>query len=182
MKIPFQPIFLLWVAFSFGGCLVGEKIVYEVNVDKSHNSGTATVTYTNIRSDAANDKEFEEDKKNLFEYMYKSPQFIQQMKGEGKEVIKRELFPDEKKNLTGRAVYKFRKLSDVENLAYEDGFYFLTLALDDSVISTNGEVIKSSNYKRILWDDSHTTLKFEIMIESSQAVSKLRPMAPYFKP
>lgn len=181
MKTIFSAALCAALAFVMYGCLAGEKISYQVNVDgKSHNSGTATVLYTNIRSDGTNDEEVQEDMKNLFDYMLKDPKFISDMKIEGKDIVKRELIKDDDR-LDGRVVYHFSRLSDVENLAYEDGFYFLTLALDDSVLYTNGEVITSSKYKRILWDDSHTTLKFEIYIEPPQG-TKLTPMARFYKP
>jgi hypothetical protein len=172
-------LFILLVLISFTGCLVGHKIVYIVDANKS-GPGTATVWYTDIRSDASNDQEFEEDKANLFDYMLTSDKFIQDQKAEGKSITSRELISDKDK-LNGKAVYYFNKLSDVENLAYEDGFYYLTLALDDSVVSTNGELIKSANYKRILWDQSINPIKFEILIEPA-AGTKTRSLAQFYKP
>jgi len=173
-------LFLAFVfILSLSGCLVGHKIVYIVDASKAGN-GTATVWYNDIRSDAANDQEFEEDKTNLFDYLLKSDKFLDDMKAEGKTIVSRELLVEDNK-LNGKSVYYFKKLSDVENLSYEDGFYFLTLALDDSVVSTNGEVIRSANHKRILWDESITPLKFEILIEPV-AGTKTRDLKPFYKP
>lgn len=173
-------ILLMFAApLFFSGCLVGHKIVYEINVNKDM-PGTATVHYVNIRSDAVNDQEFEEDKKNLFEYMLKSDQFIKDRKTEGFEITSRELYLDDSK-LNGKVNFNYNKLGDVEGLAYEDGFFFVTMALDDSVLATNGEVIKSATYKRIIWDQSIKPLRFEILIEPT-ANTKLRPMANLYKP
>jgi hypothetical protein len=163
---------------SFTGCLVGHKIVYIVDANKN-GPGTATVWWTDIRSDASNDYEFGLDKDTLFNYILKSDDFIKDMKAEGKSITSRELTINNGR-LDGKAVYYFERLNDVENLAFEDGFYYLTLALDDSVISTNGELIKSSNYKRILWDQSINPLKFEILIEPAKE-TKTRPLAQYYK-
>ncbi len=174
----FSLVLVGFVALSFYGCLVGHKIVYIVDANKAAN-GTATVWYTDIRSDASNDQEFEEDKTNLFDYMLKSDKFIQDRKAEGMTFVSRELLIEDGK-LNGKAVYYFNKLSDVENLSYEDGFYFLTLALDDSVVSTNGEVIRSANHKRILWDESITPLKFEIYIEPAEG-TKTKDLKPFYK-
>lgn len=160
------------------GCLVGHKISYEIIPDKA-GKGTARVTYTDIRSDAQNQKDFEEDKSNLFDYMHKSQQFLSDMKKEGKNIVSRELFVDNGR-LVGSAVYKFDKISDVENLTYDDGFYFITLALDDSVLATNGEIIKSDKYKRILWGDNIDTLKFQILTEPSDG-SPLKDLAAEYK-
>lgn len=177
MKIKFS-LFLFFSSVMLSGCLVGHKIVYEIDVDKNQ-KGTAAITYTDIRSDAASEQEFMQDREYLFDYMSRSDKFILDMRKEGKEIISRELFM-EKDKLNGKAVFRFDKISNVENLAYEDGFYFITLALDDSVVATNGEIIKSHNYKRILWDDKISKLKFEIYIEPSQD-TKLRDLSKYYK-
>ena len=157
----------LFTCFILDGCLVGNKIVYEVNLT-SHNKGTATVIYTNIRSNALGGAKLEEDKNILFSYMLKSDKFVDDMKKEGKEIISRDLFLEDGK-LNGKATYRFSKLSDVENLSFEDRFYFVTLSLEDSVISTNGLILKSSNYKRIMWDSTFNTLKFEILTEPADS-------------
>lgn len=168
----------LVIVITFTGCLVGHKIIYIVDVNKN-GPGTATVWWTDIRSDAANDYDFNLDKDTLFNYILKSDEFNNDMKAEGKSITSRELSLDSGK-LNGKAVYYFNRLSDVENLAFEDGFYYLTLALDDSVISTNGELIKSSNYKRILWDQSINPIKFEILIEPANG-TKTRSLAQFYK-
>jgi hypothetical protein len=51
----------------------------------------------------------------------------------------------------------------VEKIKYEDGFYFLTLTLDDSILTTNGQIIYSRDHKRILWDKGFKVLKFEML-------------------
>jgi hypothetical protein len=170
---------LLIFAIIFNGCLVGHKIVYIVDVNKS-GPGTATVWWTDIRSDATNDYEFNLDKDTLFHYILKSDEFVRDMKSEGKSITSRELILDKGK-INGKAVYFFNKLGDVENLSYEVGFYYLTLALDDSVVATNGEVIKSAGYKRILWDESINPIKFEILIEPT-AGTKTRSLSEFYKP
>ncbi|HEX2867695.1 MAG TPA: hypothetical protein VHO03_11675 [Ignavibacteriales bacterium] len=178
MKKLFLPVLLLFPVF-FGGCLVGNRIVYNIVPNKG-GSGTAAVYYMNIRSDAADDRQFQEDQKLLFDYMLKSREFLKERRDKGQDIISRNLYL-ENGHLNGKAVYKFDKLTDVEKtLSYEDGFYFLTLALDDSVITTNGEIIKSSNYKRILWDDRVDTLKFAISIEPAQG-TETKDLAPYYK-
>ena len=169
---------LLGLIVLFTGCLVGHKIIYIVDVNKN-GPGTATVWWTDIRSDAANDYEFNLDKDTLFDYILNSNEFVKDMKTEGKSITSRELILNNGK-LDGKAVYYFDRLNDVENLAFEDGFYYLTLALDDSVLSTNGELIKSANYKRILWDQSINPLKFDILIEPAKG-TKTRSLAPYYK-
>ncbi|MCU7496695.1 MAG: hypothetical protein HF314_06660 [Ignavibacteria bacterium] len=178
MKKMFLSAFLLLPLFM-SGCLVGNRIVYNI-VPNQGGKGTATVYYMNIRSDATDSQQFQEDQRLIFDYMLKSREFLKERRDKGQDITSRELYL-ENGQLNGKATYKFEKLSDVEKtLSYEDGFYFLTLALDDSVITTNGEIIKSSNYKRILWDDKVDTLKFEISIEPAQG-TQLKDLAPLYK-
>ncbi len=172
----------LFILLSFSlisqGCLVFNKISYNLQLN-SEQKGTATIKFYDIRSDAFDEKEFNEDKKTLFDVMLKSDEFITNMKKEGRDIIFRQLSKDGNK-LNGTVKFNFYKISTVENIMYEDGFYFLTLPLEDSVISTNGQIIKSKNYKRILWDKSFKNLSFEIF---SQDMNKggLKPLVQYLK-
>jgi hypothetical protein len=154
---------LLFTALISEGCLVSEKIYYTVKLE-GPNKGIVTMQFYNIKSDANSDKEFQGDKDNLFDYMLKS----------NKLYVKDNL-------LDGKAVYKFIDINKVEGIRFEDGFYFLTLALDDSVISTNGQIIKSKEYKRILWDKSFTELKFD-MYSSGFNDTTFKPLAQFYKP
>jgi hypothetical protein len=157
--LPF--IILLFSASLFDGCLIFHKMSYTINIDKD-TTGTATVLVSDIRSDASASSNLEADKKNLFEYIYKSPEFITQMKDEGKTVTNRVLFLNGD-TLMGKTDFSFRSIFNVEKIQYEDGFYYLTLTLDDSVITTNGQMIYSKDHKRILWDKNFKVLKFEML-------------------
>lgn len=170
-------LMILFVALATSGCLVGNRISYVINFD-TPTTGTATVTFYNIRSDADGKDKFEEDKYNLFEYMAKSKQFLDDMKKEGKDIVNRELFLDNG-SLNAKGAYKFKNINTVENLVLEDGFYYITLAKDDSVVTTNGTVINSANFKRIIWDKSFKKLEFEIHTEVP--AGRLIDMAPYYK-
>jgi hypothetical protein len=161
MKKLFLLSVILLSASSFYGCLIFNKMSYTINIDKD-TTGSAIVIVSDIRSDAVKSSDLEDDKKNLFTYVLKSPEFLDQMKDEGKIFTKRELFL-RGDTLCGRAAFTFRSISSVEKIMYEDGFYFLTLTLDDSVLSTNGQIIYSKDRKRILWDNSFKQLKFEIL-------------------
>ncbi|MCG6914335.1 hypothetical protein LJE86_10505, partial [bacterium BMS3Abin03] len=117
------------------------SVSYEINAN-GKGGGTAVVTVDNIKSDALNSSELNDDKKALFEFMYKSDEFISQMKDEGKEITSRKLYVEDGE-LNGEVHFKFDSLKNVEGIVYEEPFYYLTLATGDSVISTNGEVIKT---------------------------------------
>jgi hypothetical protein len=162
---------------TFSGCLIFNRISYEIKTDGK--GGTAEINFYDLRSNAADPAEFEEDKKNLFEYIWKSDKFTVDMKKENKEIISRELYLSGD-TLNGRVVFKFNNINGIENIVAEDGFYYLTLPLADEVLSTNGEVIESKEYKRILWDDSFEILKFEILSFSFDE-ERYRPLGFHFK-
>lgn len=153
-------IIIISIIFLTKGCLVFHTVSYEVNLE-DEKSGTVIMDVSDIRSDAMNVSELEEDKDQLFNFILKSDDFVQQMKGDGKNVIDRRLYKSEGK-LNGTLSYSFRDISKVEGIVYQEPFYFLTLSLEDSVISTNGELIVSEEHKRIMWDNSLKTLKFKM--------------------
>ncbi len=164
--------------FQTQGCLLMHSVSYEIKPDGNGN-GTAVLTIEDIRSDALDVTELNEDKKNLFEFMYKSNDFIEQMKDEGKMINSRELFVDDGK-LNGIIKFSFDDIEIVEGIIYEEPFYFLTLSPEDSIISTNGEVIVSDEYKRIMWDNTVKVLKFKMF---SDEVNKgnLVGLAQYYE-
>ncbi len=179
MKKYFLILAILLSTSSFYGCLIFNKMSYTININKD-TTGSAIVIVSDIRSDATKSADLEEDKKNLFTFIYKSPEFLAQMKDEGKIFTKRELFL-RKDTLCGKAEFTFSSISNVEKIMYEDGFYFLTLTLDDSVLSTNGQIIYSKDRKRILWDNSFKQLKFEIL-GNAYDNEQYTKIASFFKP
>jgi len=166
---------LLLLIVHFSGCLVYKKVSYEINLN-AKNSGEAVITLYDIKSDAVGNKEFEEDKSALFNHMLKSEQFLEDMKYEGKDITSRRLFL-EKKSLNGEVKFKFTDISRIEGILHQDGFYFLTVDLKDSILSTNGEIIVSPEHKRILWKDTEEILKFEMMTDA--VPSKLRDLSQF---
>lgn len=173
----FSLIFILvLVIISISGCLVFEKISYEIKINDDK-SGSAKIYITNIVSDATDSEAFKQDTSALFTFMLKSNEFIEDMKNEGRFITKRNLILDGD-NLNAEAEYNFNNIVGIENIMYEDGFYYLTMDLADSVISTNGEIIKSKIYKRILWDENQKILRFAIYSGQTDAYRKL---APYYK-
>ena len=153
-------LMLLPIIFTMQGCLVFNTVSYEVNLE-DENSGTVTLNVADIRSDAMNTTELEEDKNQLFNFILESDEFIQQMSEEGKFILDRKLFLSNGK-LNGTLKYSFDDVSKVEGIVYQEPFYFITIPLEDSIVSTNGEVIVSEGHKRIMWDNTIRTLKFKM--------------------
>ena len=163
------PVFGL--AILLQGCLVFNLVSYEVNLEDTK-SGTVTIEISDIRSDAMNTTELEQDKNQLFQELWKDEEFVSQMKDEGKNILERDLYIANGK-LNGKVRYAFDDVSKVEGIIYQEPFYFITIQLQDSIISTNGEIILSEDHKRIMWDNSMKTLKFKMFsadVESGSLV------------
>jgi len=156
-------IVTLSLVFLTQGCLLFHSVSYKVELDGT-TSGTATVLVEDIRSDALNSEELDSDKKNLFEFILGSDDFITLMEDEGQFITSRELYNSDG-ILNGKAIFTFDNITKVEGIVYEAPFYFLTINPEDSILETNGEVIISKDYKRIIWDDSFKTLKFKMFSE-----------------
>jgi len=169
-------LILILILISTPGCLVFNKISYELilNEDKS---GTATLYITDIRSDATDSEAFQQDTSALFSQMLKGDEFIGEMKNEGRFITSRKLILSGD-NLDAEVKFDFSYIAGIENIVYEDGFYFLTMELADSIVSTNGEIIKSKTYKRILWDDKQKVLRFSMFSAETDAYRKL---SSYYK-
>jgi len=151
---------LIILLISLQGCLVFHTVSYEVNL-QNENSGTVDMNVYDIRSDALNVSELEEDKNQLFNFIWKSDDFVQQLNEEGKFVTDRQLFESNGK-LNGSLSYEFSDITTVEGIQYQEPFYFLTVSVEDSIVSTNGEVIVTEGIKRIMWDNTMKTLQFEM--------------------
>jgi hypothetical protein len=174
MKIKNIILFLTFL-IGFSGCLIYTNVSYEIEPKGKYN-GIAKINFYDIKSDAVGNKEFEEDKNALFNFMWKSDEFLSQMKLEGKDITSRKLYLDGKK-LNAEVIFNFDDIKSVEGILYQEGFYYLTLDLADSVLSTNGTLIYSDNYKRILWADTLKNLKFDM--KTNVQIKKLRELAPF---
>jgi len=179
MKIWFLSITGFFLVFSLSGCIDFYKVSYEINLE-TPDKGKAVVHLYDLRSDAANEKDFETDKQNLFQFALKSSDFLQSMKQEGKNIQSREVHVSGD-TLDANVVYTFDSITSVENMQHDAGFFYLTLEPGDSVISTNGEVISSKDRKRILWDRSMKTLRFE-MLSNTFTGKAYKMLGPYYKP
>jgi hypothetical protein len=160
------------------GCLVFHSVSYEI-IMADKKSGTVTIQVADIRSDAINTSQLEEDKKQLFQELLKGDDFVKQMKDEGKNILNRQLYLSNDK-LNGTVKYSFEDVAKVEGIVYQEPFYFITIPLEDSIISTNGEVIISEGHKRIMWDNSIKTMKFE-MFSADVSSSSLVELTKYLE-
>lgn len=159
------------------GCLQFKTVSYEVTLF-TENSGEVIIQINDIRSDAETDEAFEEDKTALFETILGSQQFIDDMNNEGKFISSRDLFVENGK-LNGKGVYRFDEIGKVEGMVYDDEFYYITFEPLDSIVSTNGQIFITDQYKRIVWDKSFKTLKFQ-MLSNAFELESYRELAPFY--
>lgn len=161
MKIILRTLSIITIILSLNGCIVFQKASYSIKPNEI-DGGSAVVIFHDIKSDAIGNNEFEEDKKSLFEFMLESEEFLSMMKDEGKKIKTRDLYV-EKNKLNGKVTFSFDSINNVEGIQFQDGYYFLTIPLSDSILSTNGIIVPSKEHKRIIWDKGIKELKFEMM-------------------
>ncbi len=172
-------IILLGTAlFLLPGCLTFHRISYQLNLEGDL-KGKGVINIYDIRSGAESDSDFAEDKQTLFDYIQKSDQFITDMHSEGKDITSRRLYVKDG-TLNGVVNLDFDDVRKIEGIGFEDGLYYLTVQPDDSIYSTNGKIIYSSGYKRIIWDKSIKTLMFE-MLASDYGDGTFKELAPFYK-
>ena len=159
------------------GCIVFHSVSYEVNVNED-GTGTALVTIEGLNTDATTKEMIDEDVKSILEYGLKSTEFVDGMNAEGKKIVSRNLFV-EKEKLNALISYEFNEISKVEGMQFEDPYYYLTIPPEDSIISTNGQITRTNEYKRIVWDESIKTLRFK-MYSDDTSRDGLTSLAPYF--
>lgn len=142
------------------GCIVFNNVSYEVTVNED-GSGTAILVIEDLKTDAITTEAMDEDVKSILEHGLKSQQFVEEMKTEGKKITVRNVVVNNEK-LNAIVSYEFEDISRVEGMQFEDPYYYLTIPVEDSIISTNGQVTKTTEYQRIVWDKSIKTLKFKM--------------------
>jgi hypothetical protein len=160
------------------GCIVFHSVSYEVNVNDD-GTGTALVTIEDINSDATTKENLDEDVKSILEYGLKSQEFVNDQKTEGKNITTRNLVVERGK-LNAIVRYEFSDISKVEGIQFDAPYYYLTMPAEDSIISTNGQVTVSKDYKRIVWDNSIKVLKFKMFVADTESGS-LKSMAEFHK-
>lgn len=167
----------LLLILQLTGCIVFHSVSYEVNVNED-GTGTALVTIEDLNTDATTKEMIDEDVKSILEYGLKSTEFVDGMNAEGKKIVSRNLFV-EKEKLNALISYEFNEISKVEGMQFEDPYYYLTIPPEDSIISANGQITRTNEYKRIVWDKSIKTLKFK-MYSDDTSRDGLTSLAPYF--
>lgn len=159
------------------GCIVFHSVSYEVNVNED-GTGTALLTIEDINTDATTKEIIDEDVKSIFEHGLKSQQFVDDLKSEGKQIISRKVVVENEK-LNAIVTYEFSDISRVEGLQFDNPYFYLTIPVEDSIISTNGQITRTAEYQRIVWDKSIKILKFKMFSDNTNREG-LTSLAPYY--
>ncbi|MBE0538258.1 MAG: hypothetical protein IH620_00985 [Ignavibacterium sp.] len=159
------------------GCIVFHSVSYEVSVNDD-GTGTALLTIEDINTDATTKDAIDEDVRSILEYGLKSAEFVNDQDKEGKKITSRNVMVEREK-LNALVRYEFNDISKVEGMQFEDPYYYLTIPAEDSIISTNGQVTRTNEYQRIVWDKSITTLKFK-MYSDDTSKDGLKSLAPFY--
>jgi hypothetical protein len=170
-------LFFITIITQFTGCIVFNSVSYEVNINED-GTGAALVTIEDINSDATTKESLDADVKSILEYGLKSQEFIDEQKADGKNITSRNLLV-EKGKLNAIVRYEFTDMSQVEGMQFDDPYYYLTVAAEDSIVSSNGQITKTAEYQRIVWDKSITTLKFKMYSDDTNN-DGLKSLAPYY--
>jgi len=176
MKKIFYILLIIFIS-QITGCITFHSVSYEVNISED-GTGVAHLSIQDINSDATSKEELDEDIKNLLDYALKSKEFLEGMEAEGKKTVSRNIYVEDKK-LNATISYSFVDISRVEGLQFDDPYYYLTVPPGDSIISTNGQVTKTSEYQRIVWDKSIKILKFQ-MYSDDTSRNGLKSLAPFY--
>lgn len=171
-------VFLIAAIAQFTGCIVFNNVSYEVTLNED-GTGTALLTIEDINTDATTKDTIDEDVKSILEHGLKSQQFVEDMKSEGKKITLRDVVIENEK-LNAMVNYEFDDITRVEGMQFEDPYYYLTIPVDDSIISTNGQVTKTAEYQRILWDKSVGVLKFKMFSDDTNREG-LTSLAKFYK-
>lgn len=162
---------------QFYGCIIFHSVSYDINVNED-GTGTALVTIEDINTDASSKESIDADVKSILEYGLKSQEFLDEQKADGKIITSRNLLVERAK-LNALIRYEFSEIKNVEGLQFDDPYFYLTIPAEDSIISTNGLVTKTTEYQRIVWDKSIKSLKFK-MYSDDTSKEGLISLTPYY--
>ncbi|KAB2907907.1 MAG: hypothetical protein LC102_08300 [Ignavibacteriales bacterium] len=165
------------VSFAAQGCLLIEKMRYEITIsDKSDTTGVAVLYAEGIYSDATGKKELDQDTTILWDIYFQRDEFLGYMAETGKKVLGTEL-DVVKKKLSGNIQFSFNSIRNVESIQFDGEYYYYTNFNKDSVSSTNGTVIRKPEYTRIIWPKEIKNIEFELVNIKPQ---NRRDLVPFY--
>ncbi len=147
-------------ALLLAGCVVSEEDAYTVTLNPDGRSGSMTVTRFNLQSDEREPAKQREDFQKLME-TWKGDAYLLERAKEGVYVKTRDLGERQ-----GRLVWKETSIfADITGMFQTDASGdTLRIKLDggESVVSTNGRVVRMTDSTLVLWPRPATSLELRI--------------------
>jgi hypothetical protein len=169
---------VLLLLFLFNGCLMYETVEYRVKLNSDGKSGTLSINYTNIQSSETEPGKQNEDFEELLS-KWKGDKYLLERMNDGVYIKKRDL-----KLSHGILVWHEDGIfSDVQKMkdgiSYEDTTH-ISLAKDETVLSTNGVVLISKDSTVVVWPphtrDFHVTIQQKNFQPTSHFAEKFRQL------
>ena len=169
---------LLVLVFLFNGCLMFKTVEYHVSLNTDGKSGTIIIKYSNVQSSEAEPSKQNEDFEELLS-KWKSDKYLLDRMNDGVYIKKRDL------TLThGILVWQEVGIfSDVQKM--KDGISYeettrISLAKDETVLSTNGVVLMSKDSTVVVWPphtrDFHVKIQQKNFQPTSYFAEKFRQL------
>lgn len=159
----------LALAALLAGCIVSEEDDLTVILNEDGKSGTATVVKFNVQSDERDPAKQQEDFAELMK-AWKSDEYLLEKTKEGVYVKDRQL-----STKGGRLVWSETSLfADLATLFAKDvaaDTLRLSLGKADSVVATNGIVVRTADTTRVSWPAKARTLRLRVRHNDFQPTS-----------
>jgi hypothetical protein len=163
-KLIYPAILVSFIIFN--GCLTYQVAEYTIEYANDFNSGTITVTYTDIRS---SEKEPEDQKKDFEELieLYQSDVFLLDQIDEGIYVKGRTLYEKDGKLIGGyTGIFQNIEIDNNPMKVRNDERYILLDISPTEKIETNGKVYRSENNALLVWPKDKTKLIIKKTVEN----------------
>lgn len=156
----FKYLFSLLSLWLFSGCLTFKTIEYELTVNKDL-SAKGKVVFKGIGSDVADNEQRQLDLNGLLDYCFKSKQFVEDRKQEGRIVTNRKLYI-QNNLLVGEIEFSVKSIGDIEGFYENDDYLYIDISNEFILDKSNGELIEYSGGKQVLWKKGSGKISYSI--------------------
>ena len=156
---------MIFFIILLNGCLTYHVVEYTVDYADDFNSGSFSVTYTDIRS---SEEEAEKQKKDFDELieLFEGDMFLLDQVDEGIYVKERKLYEkDEKLIGSYSGIFQKIQIDNNEMKVRNDERYILLDISPSEKIETNGKVYRSENNALLVWPKDKKKLKIKKIVQ-----------------
>ena len=156
---------IIFSAFVLNGCLTYSAVEYTIEYASDFNSGTFSVTYTDIRSSETEPEKQKSDFDELIE-LYEGDMFLLDQVDEGIYVKERKLFEKDGMLIGGYSgIFQKFKIDNNPMKVRNDERYILLEISPSEKIETNGKVYRSKNNALLVWPKDKYKLKIKKIVQ-----------------